>query len=76
MVRAWALAQVGWLPYHTAAEGHALAMQLQAAGHKGAYLAERLVTSYSQRPAQQVLRQRSSWTLGHMQVGELAHGHC
>jgi cellulose synthase/poly-beta-1,6-N-acetylglucosamine synthase-like glycosyltransferase len=69
LVRASALAQVGWFPTYTAAEGHALGMVLKAAGHRGTYLAENLAAGQGPRPGKELLRQRARWARGHMQVG-------
>lgn len=78
VVRASALAQVGWFPTYTAAEGHALGMALQASGLRGAYLAEDLAAGQGPRPGRELLRQRARWARGHMQVGALqvAPSHC
>ncbi|KAI8463876.1 MAG: nucleotide-diphospho-sugar transferase [Monoraphidium minutum] len=67
-LRASALAAVGWFPDYCITEDYALSMELKAAGFKGRYLAEYLAVGEAPEELRNVLRQRSRWTKGHMQV--------
>eukprot|EP00775_Hariotina_reticulata_P006654 gene6654-6879_t len=67
-LRARALGLVGWFPEYCITEDYALSMELKAAGFKGAYLAEYLAVGEAPEELRNVLRQRSRWTKGHMQL--------
>uniref|UniRef100_A0A383V9F4 Glycosyltransferase 2-like domain-containing protein n=1 Tax=Tetradesmus obliquus TaxID=3088 RepID=A0A383V9F4_TETOB len=67
-LRARALSLVGWFPEYCITEDYALSMELKAAGFKGEYLAEYLAVGEAPEELRNVLRQRSRWTKGHMQV--------
>ena len=47
-------------------------MELKSAGFQGRYLAEYLAVGEAPEELRNILRQRSRWTKGHMQVGERA----
>jgi cellulose synthase/poly-beta-1,6-N-acetylglucosamine synthase-like glycosyltransferase len=44
-------------------------MELKSAGFQGRYLAEYLAVGEAPEELRNILRQRSRWTKGHMQVG-------
>eukprot|EP00879_Flechtneria_rotunda_P011197 GHRR01011695.1.p1 GENE.GHRR01011695.1~~GHRR01011695.1.p1 ORF type:complete len:695 (+),score=198.24 GHRR01011695.1:342-2426(+) len=68
-LRARALGSVGWFPEFCITEDYALSIELKAAGYKGKYLAEYLAVGEAPTDElRNVLRQRSRWTKGHMQI--------
>ncbi|GBF89253.1 six-hairpin glycosidase [Raphidocelis subcapitata] len=67
-LRARALGAVGWFPTYCITEDYALSMELKAAGFKGRYMAEYLAVGEAPEELRNILRQRSRWTKGHMQV--------
>ena len=59
---------MGWFPEYTITEDYALSMELKAAGFKGRYLPEYLAVGEAPDEIRDVMRQRSRWCKGHMQV--------
>ncbi len=68
-VRARALAHAGWFPTYTVGEDYALGMELTQRHYKSAFIAEKLAAGEAPVGTRDVLRQRSRWAKGHMQVG-------
>jgi hypothetical protein len=75
-VRGRALAHCGWFPTYTVGEDYALGVELKQRGYRGAYIAERLAAGEAPLGTRDVLRQRSRWSKGHMQVGGVGQGAC
>ncbi len=67
-MRARCLGHCGWFPTYTITEDYALGMELKTHGYRGTYLLDYLVVGEAPDEVRNVMRQRSRWCKGHMQV--------
>lgn len=67
-LRASAVAHCGWFPTYTITEDYALGMELKRLGYKSIYMKEYLAYGEAPEDMRSILKQRSRWCKGQMQV--------
>lgn len=67
-LRSSAVAHCGWFPTYTITEDYALGMELKRLGYKSVYMKEYLAYGEAPEDMRNILRQRSRWCKGQMQV--------